>query len=125
MPDQREDLYAIREAARRRVEASGIFDMAQMPVTKYDPKAVAQGTAQGGDLTGQQLKKCRWCDNYHTAICPSVKAIEYYPDGTVKRVEFKESSVFVQQPAVPAGPHYPPIQIPNVLPADQHWKVVD
>lgn len=33
---------------------------------------------------------CRWCGVIHmtTGKCPSVKAFEYHPDGTVKRVEF-------------------------------------
>jgi hypothetical protein len=33
---------------------------------------------------------CRWCGLIHASpMCPTVKAIEYHPDGTVKRVEFK------------------------------------
>ena len=36
---------------------------------------------------------CRWCSTestwiYHSGPCPHIKAIEYFPDGTVKRVEF-------------------------------------
>jgi hypothetical protein len=36
-------------------------------------------------------KKCAHCGSIveHQGICPTVKAIEYYPDGTVKRVEYK------------------------------------
>lgn len=33
--------------------------------------------------------KCPYCGLYHDAICPRVKAIEYNPDGTIKRVELK------------------------------------
>lgn len=38
------------------------------------------------------LPKCRWCSTanqvvYH-APCPKVRSIEYYPNGTVKKVEF-------------------------------------
>ena len=34
---------------------------------------------------------CRYCGLIHTdpGICPRVKAIEYHPDGTIKRVEFR------------------------------------
>ncbi len=35
-----------------------------------------------------QMTPCRWCGLIHGPKCPSVKAIEYYPDGTVKRIEF-------------------------------------
>ena len=32
---------------------------------------------------------CRWCGNVmHMGECPRVKVIEYYPNGTIKRVEF-------------------------------------
>src|SRR3989304_4801743 len=33
-------------------------------------------------------EKCRYCDLHHDGACPRVKAIDYYPDGSVKRVEF-------------------------------------
>lgn len=32
--------------------------------------------------------KCRYCGGFHMAKCPLVRAIEYFPDGTVKKVEF-------------------------------------
>jgi hypothetical protein len=32
--------------------------------------------------------KCQWCGNIHGQRCPEVRAIEYHPDGTIKRVEF-------------------------------------
>ena len=47
---------------------------------------------------------CRWCGMTHGPRCPSVKALEYHPDGTVKRVEFF------------APNDYPPIQINSPLP---------
>lgn len=31
---------------------------------------------------------CGYCGVVHGPRCPYVQAIEYYPDGTVKRVEF-------------------------------------
>jgi hypothetical protein len=33
-------------------------------------------------------RQCGWCGMIHGPRCPSVKAIDYYSDGTVKRVEF-------------------------------------
>ena len=34
--------------------------------------------------------KCQWCGQVHftEGKCPTVKAYEYNPDGTLKRVEF-------------------------------------
>lgn len=32
--------------------------------------------------------RCGYCGCYHTGICSLVKALEYHPDGTLKRVEF-------------------------------------
>lgn len=31
---------------------------------------------------------CTWCGCYHNTKCPLVKAIEYHPNGAIKRVEF-------------------------------------
>ena len=31
---------------------------------------------------------CRWCGEKHGVRCYAVAAIEYHPDGTVRRVEF-------------------------------------
>lgn len=35
---------------------------------------------------------CPYCGMIHilAGICPMVKAFDYYPDGTVKRVEFRD-----------------------------------
>jgi hypothetical protein len=33
-------------------------------------------------------KKCEFCGTIHGPRCPSVKAIEYYPDGKIKRIEY-------------------------------------
>jgi hypothetical protein len=43
------------------------------------------------------MQPCGYCGMLHGSRCPSIQAIEYYPDGTVKRVEFVKV-----QPA-PAG----------------------
>ena len=33
---------------------------------------------------------CEHCGYGHVGTCPKVKAIEYHPNGTVKRIEFHE-----------------------------------
>lgn len=45
--------------------------------------------------------KCGHCGGYHIGTCPRVKAVEYHPNGTVKRVEYHEPHpVHVQTPWV-------------------------
>ena len=34
------------------------------------------------------MDKCPYCQHYHGGNCPAVKAIEYHPNGQIKRVEF-------------------------------------
>jgi len=40
---------------------------------------------------GGQLLYCDHCSAYHVGRCPRIKAIEYYPDGAVKRVEYYDT----------------------------------
>ncbi len=43
---------------------------------------------------------CPYCSDaiqktYHGGVCPKVKSIEYYPDGSIKKVDFfKEGTEF-------------------------------
>lgn len=47
-------------------------------------------------MTADAAPKCPHCGSMpHSGVCPSVKAIEYYPDGTVKRVEYKGAGDYV------------------------------
>lgn len=48
-------------------------------------------------------QKCQYCGGLHTTKCPLVAAIEFYPDGSTKRVEFIKA-----EPIVGAFPVYPP-----------------
>ena len=50
--------------------------------------------------------KCAHCGSGpHLGTCPSVKAFEYYPDGTIKRVEYKCAGDYgPAQPLGNAGP---------------------
>jgi len=34
---------------------------------------------------------CPYCGLIHGTVCPRVKAIEYHPGGTIKRVEFHDA----------------------------------
>ncbi len=48
---------------------------------------------------------CRWCGFVHGPRCPAVAAIEFHPDGTVKRVEFVAQAAFpVDYSQVRLGP---------------------
>lgn len=56
------------------------------------------------DTTGKSTQECGHCGGWHQGACPRVKAVEYYRDGTVKRVEYHD-----QQPVVwPITPEMPP-----------------
>lgn len=50
--------------------------------------------AYNPDAAPPPAGSCPWCSmpphqtTFHSGLCPRVKAIEYHPNGTVKRVEF-------------------------------------
>jgi hypothetical protein len=46
--------------------------------------------------------KCFWCGIHHDALCPKVESIEYYPDGTIRKITF-----FAPGPVVSYGLHLP------------------
>lgn len=41
-----------------------------------------------GAATTMRIAVCNWCGCIHQSTCPRIRAIEYHPNGTVKRVEF-------------------------------------
>lgn len=48
---------------------------------------------------------CKYCGALsHPGVCPTVKALEYFPDGSVKRVEFKTAADFPPLPYAPSPP---------------------
>lgn len=59
-------------------------------------------------------QKCPHCDCYHNGACPEVRAIEYYPNGKVKRVEFERGQ---GKPAYQLGGGYPCLDKPR-----QWWE---
>ncbi len=48
------------------------------------------------------MTKCLYCNQPHDGKCLLVKAFEYHPDGTIKRVEFYAPSDYV--PVIFANP---------------------
>jgi hypothetical protein len=48
--------------------------------------------------------RCPYCGTIpHLAgICPTIKAMEYYPDGTTKRVEFKMPADYSPMSGMPS-----------------------
>jgi hypothetical protein len=54
---------------------------------------------------------CRWCGLIHGAQCPSVKAIEYFANGMVKRVEFKMAGDY--PPVITGLPQHSPSVAPT------------
>lgn len=57
--------------------------------------------------------KCQFCGALHDKLCPHVKVIEYFPSGTIKRVEFKCAGDFVTPAVWPSTP-YPPVYTPTI-----------
>jgi len=61
-----------------------------------------------------QVINCQFCGQDHGVQCPAVKAIEYFPNGKVKRVEFKSAADYVPMPY--PLPYTQPIQPWQPLP---------
>lgn len=56
--------------------------------------------------------ECQHCGNWHGGVCPRISAIEYYQDGTVKKVEYH-------------NPNPPPAYFQSPEPPDEFdWAVV-
>lgn len=55
---------------------------------------------------------CQYCGQYHGARCPLVKAIDYYPDGTVKRVEFYSPGDYLAPMRPWPSSPFPPSPLP-------------
>lgn len=68
------------------------FTEVQKPGTETASTMPGQGT--GVDVPDG---RCEWCSQgattvYHYGPCPCIASVEYFPDGTVKRVEFRDST---------------------------------
>ena len=60
----------------------------------YSSRTYWEGAGTLSIPSGESAKMCPWCSGtytyiFHSGVCPKVSAIEYYPNGSVKRVEFK------------------------------------
>lgn len=66
----------------------------------YDSTTAVPVTETRIPLTGTAFPLpggCPWCSGpfttvYHDGLCPRLKAIEYYPNGSPKRVELFETT---------------------------------
>lgn len=54
-------------------------------------------------MTTSANTSCPYCNAPHLGVCPLLKAIEYNPDGSVRRVEFKTQADWHQQTDQLAG----------------------
>jgi hypothetical protein len=54
------------------------------------------GSSNGSSTTAMNISgHCPYCSTpwtfvYHEGLCPKIKAKEFYPDGSLKRVEFHD-----------------------------------
>ena len=66
-----------------------------------------------------EKNQCRYCGHFHGVRCPEVKAIEYFPDGTVKRVEYVTPTdlmpIFSSSP-LPILPPWEPMSVATANP---------
>ena len=58
-------------------------------------------------MSTSNVSTCPHCGGMHSMPCPAVRAIEYFPNGTIKRVEYRHGY----------QPMQPIIQTPHVVPA--------
>lgn len=65
----------------------------------------------GGITSGPTSPACPYCSGWHSGECHRVKAKEYYPDGSIKRIEFHERELqapgYIFTPLVPQAPQHP------------------
>jgi len=54
--------------------------------------------AREGEVLGmvgdvENLQRCRWCSGWHPhMVCPHIAMIEYFENGTIKRIEVRDRS---------------------------------
>jgi hypothetical protein len=56
------------------------------------------------------MEKCKICGTEHEFKCVLVKAVEFYPDGVLKRVEYLTPADMTQQPQHPVFPAHATLQ---------------
>ncbi len=60
-----------------------------------------------------QLQSCCHCGGCHSGTCPKVKAIEYFPNGGVKRVEYHGTPEPAPYPRLPTYGPTPEVVLPS------------
>lgn len=81
MERMRRPLAEVGQAAAGHAESKGGTTMSYT-YTKIDPCATSSIPYSDGS--------CPHCGMMHKTTCPRIKAIEYGPDGRVRRIEFHE-----------------------------------
>ena len=51
-----------------------------------------------GYATGGNIPACGYCGAWHSGTCPRIKSIDYYPNGSVKHVEFHDANAVLRDP---------------------------
>jgi hypothetical protein len=68
------------------------------------------------------MAECRWCGETHIkGTCPKVKAIEFFENGEVKRVEFMTPQDLMPMNGWPMAVALPAAPQPQVYPLPQ-WR---
>lgn len=64
------------------------------------------------NIRGPHNTPCQHCGLLHGNLCPAVAALEYHPDGSLKRVEFRDAFASrVRFEFEPARPDYQPGEV--------------
>lgn len=61
------------------------------------------------------MKPCHYCGQSHATICPRIKAIEYFGNGKIKRVEFDELRKLPIGIALPVGTAKPALDLKSLV----------
>jgi len=72
-------------------------------------KPMTFGQIEEATSAVQNIKPCRWCGLTHGYKCPIVRAMEFHPDGSLKRVEFVQPSDSMQSLQIQTQPWTPTI----------------
>lgn len=70
-----------------RRDSRAIYGVTEMVGSDHD-------TVWPGTGPKHTTEQCLWCGLIHSRLCPAVKAIEYFQNGAVRRVEFKTETDF-------------------------------
>lgn len=88
-------------ASRPSVEA---WNTRPQPAPSFQPRQPRRDDTVS--LTTSATPTCMHCGSLtpHTGQCPKIKAVEYYENGTVKRVEYFTATELLGLPSIPVMP---------------------